>query len=409
MRWNTLYLNANIATMNSCQGNELGICTQSALAVSEDKIAWLGLISDLPKDYKENTKTIIDVKGQWITPGLIDCHTHLVYAGDRASEFSQRLHGATYEEIAKAGGGIKSTVKATRQASADDLYQQSLPRALALTKEGVTTLEIKSGYGLDFETESKMLKVAKALGETLSIDVQTSFLAAHCLPEEYKDRADDYIELICQAMLPAIHELKLADAVDGFCESIAFTPAQIEKVFIAAQKLGLPVKLHAEQLTDQGGATLAAKYKALSAEHLEYASEESIKAMAQAGTVAVLLPGAYYYLRETRKPPIDLFRKHQVPMVIATDCNPGSSPCSSILLMLNMACTLFNMTPQEALLGVTAHAATALGLNNVGVLAENKQADFLIWTISSPEELCYRFGFNPLHTIIKKGVSYVVN
>jgi imidazolonepropionase len=409
MRWDALYINANIATMDSSPNNLLGIFTDAALAICDDKISWIGSMADLPSNYKERVGSpdnIIDTHNQWITPGLIDCHTHLVYAGDRANEFSQRLHGATYEEIAKAGGGIQSTVAATRAATEQSLYQQSFPRALALAKEGVTTLEIKSGYGLNLESEMKMLRVAKQLGKDLGIRIQTSFLGAHCIPEEYKDKADDYINLICKTMLPQIAELNLADAVDGFCENIAFTPEQIEKVFVAANKLGLPVKLHAEQLSHQGGALLAAKYKALSAEHLEFASETSIRMMAQSGTVAVLLPGAYYFLRETRKPPIDLFRQHSVPMAIATDCNPGSSPCSSILLMLNMACTLFNMTPEEALLGITSHAAKALGLEkSTGSLTLNKQADFLIWNISNPEELCYRFGFNPLTRIVKKGKS----
>lgn len=407
MLWDKLFINATLATMDQSlcsSSNPLGLLQNAALALKSDKIIWVGLVNDLPNNYQNQTNQVIDVKNKLITPGLIDCHTHIVYGGNRANEFSKRLHGASYEEIAKAGGGIQSTVTATRAVSEQELYDQSLPRVKQLATEGVTSLEIKSGYGLNLESEIKMLKVARRLGQDLGLTIKTSLLAAHCVPLEYKNNSDEYIDLIVNQILPEIVNLGLADAVDGFCENIAFSPEQIERVFIKAKELNLPVKLHSEQLTDQGGAALAAKYQALSAEHLEYISESSVKAMAQSNTVAVLLPGAFYFLRETKKPPIELFRKYKVPMAIATDSNPGSSPCTSLLLMLNMACTFFRMTPEEALLGVTKHAAQALGIEHiVGSLKKDMQADLVIWDIDQPEELCYRFGFNPVNQIIKKG------
>ena len=310
------------------------------------------------------------------TPGLVDCHTHLVFGGSRAKEFELRLEGATYEEIARAGGGIVSTVKATREADLESLVEQTRPRLEAILAEGVTTIEIKSGYGLDLETELRMLKAARQLGREYPVEVKTTFLGAHALPPEYKDRADDYIDFVRDKVLPAAARLGLADAADAFCEKIGFTAGQTEKIFQKAAELGLPIKLHAEQLSDQGGAALAAKYKALSADHLEYVSEDGVRAMAESGTVAVLLPGAFYVLRETQLPPVDLFRKHNVPIALATDCNPGTSPVTSILLMLNMACTLFRMTPHEALKGVTINGAKALGIQDaVGTLEIGKQAD----------------------------------
>ncbi|MCK5273365.1 MAG: imidazolonepropionase, partial [Alphaproteobacteria bacterium] len=334
----------------------------------------------------------------------IDCHTHLVHGGDRAREFEMRLEGASYEEIARAGGGIVSTVKATRAADEATLLDSAAKRLAALTREGITAIEIKSGYGLDLETELKQLRVARRLGEQAGVTVRTTFLGAHALPAEFEGRADDYIDFVCAESLPAAAEAGLADAVDAFCESIAFSPAQTERVFRRAAELDLPVKLHADQLSDLDGAALAARHGALSADHLEYTGEAGVKAMAAAGTVAVLLPGAFYTLREVQLPPIDLFRRHGVPIAIATDSNPGSSPATSILLMLNMACTLFRMTPEEALAGVTRNAARALGMQATnGVLARGKAADFCIWNIAEPAELAYRIGFNPLDRRVRAG------
>ena len=341
-------------------GNSYGAIEDGAIAVAGGRIHWVGESALLPAEIPAGV-IVHSAAGRWVTPGLIDCHTHLVYGGDRAREFEQRLTGVSYEEIARQGGGIVSTVSATRAASEDQLVESAAHRLAALTAEGVTTIEIKSGYGLDGDTELKMLRAARRLGENHAVDVVTSFLGAHALPAEYAGRGDDYIAFVCDEVMPRVAELGLADAVDAFCEGIGFTVAQTERVFEKARALGLPVKLHAEQLSDLGGTALAARFRALSADHLEYVSESSIEAMAGSGTVAVLLPGAFYFLRETRKPPVDLLRRHGVPVAIATDSNPGSSPVGSILLMLNMACTLFRMTPEEALTGVTRHAATALG------------------------------------------------
>jgi len=343
-----------------------------------------------------------DAQGALITPGLIDCHTHLVYGGDRAGEFEARLNGASYEEIARAGGGIVSTVAATRAADEDALLQQSRRRLRALLAEGVTTVEIKSGYGLSLEAEAKCLRVARRLGELERVDVRTTFLGAHALPPEFRERADDYIDEVGR-MLPLLHGEGLVDAVDAFCETIAFSPAQVRRVFEAARGLGLPVKLHAEQLSDSGGAELAASLGALSCDHLEWLGEAGARAMARAGTVAVLLPGAFYFLRETRLPPVALLRAHGVPMAISTDCNPGSSPCTSLLLMLNMACVLFRLTPQEALAGVTRHAARALGLPDRGVLAPGLRADFVLWDVRQPAELACAIGLNPCRATFVEG------
>jgi imidazolonepropionase len=367
----------------------------AALVIDGDRLAWVGPADALPAQYGWAERT--DLDGRLVTSALVDCHTHLVHGGHRAAEFEMRLEGASYEEVARAGGGIVSTVTATREASEEDLLAQALPRLDALLAEGVATVEVKSGYGLDIETELRMLRVARRLEGERPVRVRTSFLGAHALPADYRDRPDAYLDAVCLPALRAAHAEGLADAVDGFCENIAFTPAQIERVFTEARQLGLPVKLHAEQLSHQGGTALAARFGALSADHVEYATEDDARAMATSGTVAVLLPGAFYFIRETKQPPIDAFRAHGVPMALATDCNPGSSPLTSLLLTMNMACTLFRLTPEEALRGVTLHAARALGLDDCGVIAPGKRADLAIWDVGTPAELAYRIGFNPLH------------
>ncbi|WP_231402563.1 imidazolonepropionase [Caenimonas aquaedulcis] len=371
-----------------------GLVEDAAIAVEDGRIAWIGPRAQFPPGLEERCAMRHDARGALVTPGLIDCHTHLVYAGDRAHEFELRLQGASYEEIARAGGGIASTVRATRAASGQELVRQSLPRLQALVAEGVTTLEIKSGYGLSLEHEGKMLRAARALGARGGVEVRTTFLGAHALPPEYAGRADDYVDEVVR-MLPLLHGEGLVDAVDAFCERIAFSTAQTERVFQAARKLGLPMKLHAEQLSDSGGAQLAARYGALSCDHLEWLGAEGAQAMAGAGSVAVLLPGAFYFLRETRVPPVELLRQHRVPIAVSTDCNPGSSPCTSLLLMLNMACTLFRLTPEESLAGVTRHAAQALGLHDRGVLAAGARADFVLWDVERPAQLAYAIGANP--------------
>jgi imidazolonepropionase len=379
-----------------------GLIDDGAIAVDGENIAWAGPRDELPKVLAARCEARHDCGGALVTPGLIDCHTHLVHAGDRAHEFELRLGGASYEDIARAGGGIVSTVKATREASQPDLLAQSLPRLRALMGEGVTTVEIKSGYGLALEPEARMLRVARMLGEQEGVDVRTTFLGAHALPPEFSGRTDAYVEEVLR-MLPVLHREGLVDAVDAFCERIAFSPAQVERVFEAAQALGLPVKLHAEQLSDSGGAPMAARLRALSCDHLEWLGEEGASAMARAGTVAVLLPGAFYFLRDTKVPPVDLLRRYGVPIAVATDCNPGSSPCTSLLLMLNMACTLFRLTPHEALAGVTRNAARALGLGDRGVLAAGMRADFVLWDVREPAQLAYTMGFNPHRRTIWKG------
>ena len=404
LKFDTLFINANLATMNPNIDAPYGAIGKGALGVKDGRIAWIGKMDDLPK-HKCKKKHIRDCEEDWITPGLVDCHTHLVFSGNRAKEFEMRLQGASYEEIARSGGGIVSTVNATREAPLRLLHLESTVRLGDMLDAGVTTVEIKSGYGLDLETEIKMLQIAKELGEKYDMRIQTTFLGAHALPPEYKDRADDYIDLVCNEMIPKIAELGLADAVDGFCENIAFSPAQIRRVFESAKKYGLPVKLHAEQLSNQGGAKLAAEFGALSADHLEYLDEDGVKAMAAAGTVAVLLPGAFYYLKETQKPPVELFRKHGVPMALATDCNPGSAPIVSPHLILNMACTLFSFTPEEALDGMTRVGAMALGLGSkVGTLELGKSADMAIWSINHPAELSYWVGKNYTPVKTFKGV-----
>ncbi|MGE5713556.1 MAG: imidazolonepropionase [Betaproteobacteria bacterium] len=387
--------------MHGPAGSEFGVVRDAALAVCDGRITWLGPRAALPRDL--HADSVVDGAGAWITPGLIDCHTHIVYAGNRSDEFEARLHGATYAEIAERGGGIVSTVRATRAASEDELFVASLPRVRALLAEGVTTLEIKSGYGLELEAERRMLLVARRIGRELPVTVRTTFLGAHAVPPEFAGRADAYVDEVCERMLPALVGEGLVDAVDAFCETIGFTPAQTERVFRAAQALGVPVKLHAEQLSDQGGAALTARYAGLSADHLEYLSGDGIVAMAKAGTVAVLLPGAFYCLRETKLPPIDALRAAKVPMAVATDCNPGTSPLTSLLLAMNMACTLFRLTPAEALAGATVHAARALGLFDVGTLEVGQRADFALWDIERPADLAYAAGLNPRRSVVRSG------
>ncbi|MCA3182082.1 MAG: imidazolonepropionase [Cupriavidus sp.] len=374
----------------------------AALVIEHGRIAWLGALGDLPDSYRHLDRH--NAGGAWITPGLVDCHTHLVYGGQRADEFAMRLAGAGYEEIARAGGGIVSTVRATREADEATLFAQAAVRLEALLAEGVTTIEIKSGYGLSLDAERKQLRVARQLGEAYGVTVYTTFLGAHALPPEYAGRADDYIDLVCNTMLPALADEKLVDAVDAFCEGIGFSPEQTRRVFEAAARHGLPVKLHAEQLSNLGGAALAARHKALSADHLEHLDEAGVMAMAEAGTVAVLLPGAYYFLRDTNLPPIALLRRHGVPIAISTDHNPGTSPTTSLLLMMNMACTLLRMTVPEVLAGVTTHAARALGAaDRHGQLAVGRAADFALWRVASPAELAYWFGRNPCAGVVRQG------
>ena len=400
-----LWTHCRAATMQDGAAPPYGLIEDAALVVEGEAIAWVGPRADLPADLQARCKAQHDVGGALITPGLIDCHTHLVYGGDRAHEFELRLNGATYEEIARTGGGIASTVKATRSATAQQLQTQSAARLQRLIAEGVTTLEIKSGYGLALEHERKTLSVARALGQAHAVDIRTTFLGAHAVPAEFAGRTDAYVDAVLE-MLPALHAEGLVDAADAFCERIAFSTAQTERVFTAAKALGIPVKLHAEQLSDSGGAQLAAHYGALSCDHLEWLSTEGAQAMAASGSVAVLLPGAFYFLRETRLPPIALLREHGVPMAISTDCNPGSSPCTSLLLMLNMACTLFRLTPEEALAGVTRHAAAALGLCDRGVLAAGMRADFVLWGVERPAELSYAIGANPrLQTVFRGQIT----
>ena len=397
-----VWTHCRAATMQAGAEVPYGLIDDAAIVVDGERIAWIGERPMLPHDWEGRCQTHHDAGGVLVTPGLVDCHTHLVHAGDRAHEFELRLGGASYEDIARAGGGIASTVQATRAASERELLAQSMPRFAALTAQGVTTMEVKSGYGLSLEHEAKSLRVARALGAQGVADVRTTFLGAHALPPEFAGRPDDYIDEVLR-MLPALHGQGLVDAVDAFCERIAFSTAQTERVFDAARALGLPVKLHAEQLSESGGAQLAARYGALSCDHLEWLGEEGAAAMAKAGTVAVLLPGAFYFLRETRVPPVALLREKRVPIAIATDCNPGSSPCTSLLLMLNMACTLFRLTPEEALAGVTRNAARALGLADRGVLAPGLRADFVLWDVHEPAQLSYAMGFNPQRQTIFKG------
>ncbi|WP_296242896.1 MULTISPECIES: imidazolonepropionase [unclassified Psychrobacter] len=388
---------------NQDDNTAYGQLENAAIGIKNGKIAWIGKHEQIKPhlSYYKNDQ-IKDVKGNWITPGLIDCHTHIVYAGNRSNEFEARLHGVSYQDIAAQGGGIVSTVSATREASFEALFSQSEKRLLALIKEGVTSVEIKSGYGLDLETERKMLKVARALGEKHGIHISTTYLAAHALPPEYKDNADAYIEQVCQ-WLPILHAEGLVDAVDGFCENIAFTAEQIKRVFDVARSLDLPVKLHAEQLSNMGASALVADYKGLSSDHLEHLSEDDIKKMAVSNTVAVLLPGAFYTLRDTKLPPIEKLRKHQVPIAVSTDCNPGTSPLTSLLLAMNMGCTLFYLTPAEVLAGATIHAAQALGLAKKGKIEVGCDADLALWDITRPADLAYQMGLNPIKGIMIQG------
>jgi len=378
-----------------------GAIRDGAIGIDGERIVWIGPRVELPHGATAVRK--LHGGGRWLTPGLVDCHTHLVYAGSRAHEFEARLSGATYEEIARAGGGILSTVRATRAASEADLVAQSEPRLAAFAAEGVTTVEIKSGYGLDTATECRQLAAARTVGERLDVDVRTTLLAAHALPPEFVGCGDDYVEMVCNETIPEVARRELADAVDAFCETIAFTPAQVRRVFAAAQSHRFAVKLHADQLSDSGGAALAAQFGALSADHLEWTNRDGVAAMSKSGTVAVLLPGAFYALRETRLPPIDALRAAHVPVAISTDCNPGTSPTRSLVLMINMACTLFRLTPAEALAGVTVNAARALGLRDRGTLAVGQRADLALWDIADPAELAYAIGGNPCAGVVRGG------
>lgn len=400
--WDTLFVNAEIATMRA-DGPPYGLVADAALGIKDGTIAYVGPMRDLGGDIGDVAREVHDVAGDLITPGFIDCHTHLVWAGERSGEFEARLLGKTYEEISTAGGGIKATVAATRKASEEELFDAAMTRLQDFLAEGVTTIEIKSGYGLDTQTELKILRVARALEDEDNIQVHATFLGAHALPPEFEN-ADAYIDHVCNEMLPAAHNEGLVDAVDGFCETIGFTPQQIERVFETAASLGLPVKLHAEQLSDQGGARLAAKFGALSADHLEYLSQEDATPMADAGMTAVLLPGAFYYLQETQRPPVGALRGAGVDIAVATDCNPGTSPMTSPLLAMNMACTLFGLTAEEALAGVTRNAARALGLEDCGVIALGNRADLAIWEVKRPAALAASIGQNPLLARVFGGV-----
>ena len=397
--WDHLWTDARLATM--LPGHPYGAIEDGAIAAKDGRIAWIGPHANLPADAE--AREVHPVGGAWVTPGLIDCHTHLVHGGDRAAEFELRLKGATYEEIATAGGGIRSTVAATRAASQESLLASALPRLDRMQAEGLTTIEIKSGYGLSLADERKSLVVARAIGKARPVTVRTTFLGAHTVPPEFEGRRQAYMASVIEEMLPALAAEGLVDAVDAFAERIAFTPEETARLFEAARRLGLKVKLHADQLSDGGGAALAARFQALSSDHLEHTSEAGIAAMAAAGTVAVLLPGAFYFLRETKLPPIDGLRRTGVPIAIATDCNPGTSPLTSPLLALNMAATLFRLTPAEALAGMTRIAARALGLADRGTLEVGKAADLAIWAIERPAELAYRIGFNPLIGLVKDG------
>jgi imidazolonepropionase len=399
----TLWQHCHIATMAH---GKYSIIEDAAMVTAHSLIEWIGPRSQVPTaDYAQ----VHDLQGAWVTPGLIDCHTHTVFGGNRSGEFEQRLEGVSYADIAAKGGGIASTVRATRAATEDELFASAEKRLRSLLRDGVTTVEIKSGYGLDLANERKMLRVARRLGQALPVSVRATCLAAHALPPEYKDRADDYIEHICNEMLPALAAEGLVDAVDAFCEYLAFSTEQVERVFKVAQQLGLPVKLHAEQLSSLHGSSLAARYQALSADHLEFMTEEDAIAMAAAGTVAVLLPGAFYFLRETQLPPMEALRKHGVKIAIASDLNPGTSPALSVRLMLNMACTLFRMTPEEALAGATQHAATALGMGAThGSLEAGKVADFVAWQIDRPADLAYWLGGELDKRVVRHGVDVTV-
>ena len=402
MVFETIWTNARVATLAPDEPG-LGAIEGGAVAAANGRIAFVGSMRDLPA---ASGARQIDCEGRWITPGLIDCHTHLVYGGDRLRDFELRLGGATYAEIAEAGGGIVSTMRATRNASEASLVEGALPRLDALIAEGATTVEVKSGYGLDLETEARMLHAARRLGRERAVAIVTSYLGAHALPPEFRGEGDGYISFVCDDALPKIARAGLADAVDAFCETFAFSPAQVARVFTAARRLGLPVKLHADQHSNIGGALLAARHRALSADHLEHMDEEGAAAMAAAGTVAVLLPGAFYFLRETQVPPVALLRRHGTRIAVASDCNPGSSPLTSLLLAMNMGATLFRLTVEEAIAGVTREAARALGrFGEIGTIEFGKQCDLAIWNIEQPAELVYRMGFNPLHARVWRGAE----
>jgi len=402
--WDGLLLDCRLATLTD-NGQPYGRIENAALGWHDGRITFAAPQAQLPAAPEKLARRVESAGQAWITPGLVDCHTHLVFAGNRAHEFELRLRGAAYEEIARAGGGIVSTVEHTRAASEDELFAQSLPRARALTREGVTTLEIKSGYGLNLDSESKMLRVARRIGTELGVEVRTTFLGAHAVPADFSGRQSDYVDELCVRMLPAIAHTGLADAVDAFCENIAFTPSETRRVFETARGLGLPVKLHADQLSDLHGAALAAEFGALSADHLEYTSEAGVRAMAASGSIAVMLPAAFYTLRETRLPPIELLRAHGVPMAVASDLNPGTSPVLSLRHAMNMACTLFRLTPEEALRGATVHAARALGLDDRGTLQPGLRADFVVWDVDHPAELCYWIGGNLARDIVVGGAK----
>ncbi len=398
----TVWLNARLATFAPTQPG-LGIVEHGAIAAREGRIVFVGPEDELPTCARA-AERLVDCEGRWITPALIDCHTHLVYGGDRAREFELRLAGATYEEIARAGGGILSTVRATRAASEEELVRSALKRLDALIAEGVGTVEVKSGYGLDLDAERKSLRAARRLAKHREVAIRATFLGAHALPPEFADKRDAYVTYVADTMIPTLAGEGLIDAVDGFCERIAFISDEIARVFTAAKRAGLPVKLHADQLSNSGGAALAAEFGALSADHLEYADEDGLAAIASAGVVAVLLPGAYYVLKERQAPPVELMRKHRLPIAVATDSNPGTSPMTSLLLALNMAATLFGLTVDECLAGATRNAARALGLTDeTGTLEAGKWADLAIWDIERPAELVYRLGFNPLHARVWRG------
>jgi imidazolonepropionase len=396
--YDQLYTNAKICTMADGKYN---IIEHGMIGISDERVAFIGTSAQLPPNAQHTQ--IYDLKGKLVTPAFIDCHTHLIYGGNRAAEFEQRLTGVSYEDIARQGGGIMSTVNATRTSSEDELYESALKRLNILRREGIVAFEIKSGYGLDLETERKMLRVATRLRDKTSLTIKRTFLGAHALPPEYKNRADEYINYVCNTIMPALHEDNLIDAVDVFCENIAFNIEQTKHVFEAAKKLNLPVKIHAEQLSNMGGTKCAAEYNALSADHIEYLDAEGVGAMSQTNMIATILPGAFYTLHETQKPPIDLLRQHNVPMALATDHNPGSSPTLSLLLMMNMGCTCFQMTPEETLAGTTINAAKALDIHHdYGSLENGKKAHFIIWDdLIEPAELSYRFGYTPSHTLIK--------
>lgn len=396
----TLITNCRVATL-TIGTLPYGLIEDAACVLSGDAIEWVGARADLPRAY--GSHRAVDLQGRLVTPALIDCHTHIVYGGNRAQEFEMRLNGASYEDVARAGGGIVSTVTATRAATEAELLAMALPRVDAMIAEGVTLIEVKSGYGLDRGTEARMLRVARTIADVRPINVRTTFLGAHALPSEYAGRDDAYIDEVCIPSLQSAFAEGLVDAVDAFCEGIAFQPSQIARVFDVARDLGLPVKIHAEQLSNLGGTQLAATYGGLSADHIEYLDEDGVRAMADAGMTAVILPGAFYTLHETQRPPIDLLRKHDVPMAVSTDANPGSSPMTSLLMAMNMASTLFRLTPEESLAGVTRNAARALGLSDRGVIAAGLRADLAVWDIAHPAELSYRIGFNPLHTRIFGG------